>query len=113
MAALEAAGLGHLAVRLDEVAHWSNMLSGGEQQRFAAARALIYKPDWLFLDEATASLDDPAEAAIYGELKKRLPNTTMISIGHRPSLQKWHERTLELRRAPGQVGTLVEVPMAG
>jgi len=113
VSALQAAGLGHLAGRLDEVTHWSNMLSGGEQQRLAAARALVYKPDWLFLDEATASLDDAAEAAIYGELKRRLPNTTMVSIGHRPSLQKWHERQLELRREPGQVGTLVEMPMAG
>src|SRR5476649_1136096 len=113
VSALQAAGLGHLADRLDEVTHWSNMLSGGEQQRLAAARALVYKPDWLFLDEATASLDDEAESSIYGELKKRLPNTTMVSIGHRPSLQKWHERQLELRREPGQVGMLVEMPMAG
>ena len=108
--ALRATGLGHLADRLDEVAHWSNTLSGGEQQRLAAARAIVFRPDWLFMDEATASLDDASEAAIYTALKQRLPTTTMVSIGHRPTLKKWHDRLLELKREPGKVGTLVEVP---
>ena len=108
--ALRATGLGHLADRLDEVAHWSNTLSGGEQQRLAAARAIVFRPDWLFMDEATASLDEAAEAMVYDELKSRLPDTTMVSIGHRPTLKKWHDRLLELKREPGKVGTLVEVP---
>jgi vitamin B12/bleomycin/antimicrobial peptide transport system ATP-binding/permease protein len=108
VAALEAVKLGHLVGRLDEVAHWTNILSGGEQQRLAAARALVFKPDWLFLDEATASLDEAMETAIYEALKQRLPTTTMVSIGHRPSLRKWHDRQVELRRAQGEVGRLVE-----
>jgi putative ATP-binding cassette transporter len=61
-----------------------------------------------FLDEATASLDEAMETAIYEALKQRLPTTTMVSIGHRPSLRKWHDRQVELRRAPGEVGQLVE-----
>jgi putative ATP-binding cassette transporter len=109
--ALTAVNLGHLAGRLGEEAHWSNTLSGGEQQRLAVARALVFKPDWLFMDEATASLDDAAEATVYEALKQRLPSTTMVSIGHRPTLQKWHDRRLELQRAPGEVGKLVETPL--
>jgi putative ATP-binding cassette transporter len=110
VAALEAVKLGHLGNRLDEVAHWTNTLSGGEQQRLAAARALVFKPDWLFLDEATASLDEAMETAVYEALKQRLPAMTMVSIGHRPSLRKWHDRQVELRRAQGEVGRLVEAP---
>lgn len=110
--ALEAVHLGHLGPRLAEEAHWTNTLSGGEQQRLAAARALIFKPDWLFMDEATASLDEPAEAAVYTALKERLPGATIVSIGHRPTLRQWHDRRLVLQREPGQVGKLVEVPVA-
>lgn len=108
VAALEAAQIGGLESRLDETAHWSNILSGGEQQRLAIARAIVFKPDWLFMDEATASLDVGNEAAIYRELKARLPNTTMISIGHSPALRQWHDRNIELERKPGEVGRLVE-----
>lgn len=112
VAALQVAGLGHLVDRLDETAHWSNVLSGGEQQRLAIARALVFKPDWLFLDEATASLDQPAEEAIYRALKQQLPTTSLVSIGHSPAMRQWHDRVLELQRMPGEVGRLVEVPAA-
>jgi putative ATP-binding cassette transporter len=101
-AALRDVQLAGLADNLDEHAHWANRLSGGEQQRLAAARALLYKPDYLFLDEASASLDETAEAHIYQLLRERLPNTAIVSIGHRASLRQWHERQLEF--APGADG---------
>ncbi len=110
VSALEAAQLGELKGRLDENAHWSNILSGGEQQRLAIARALVFKPDWLFMDEATASLDPANEAAIYRELKARLPQTTVVSIGHSPALKQWHQRIIELQRKPGEIGRLVDAP---
>jgi putative ATP-binding cassette transporter len=107
--ALRSAGLGHMSDRLDEESHWTYVLSGGEQQRLAIARALVYRPDWLFLDEATASLDEASAEAVYRTLKEQLPATTLVSIGHSPALKKWHDRVLELRRRPGEVGQLAEI----
>jgi putative ATP-binding cassette transporter len=95
--ALQAAKLPHLAERLDEERAWAQTLSLGEQQRLAVARALLTKPDWLFLDEATAALDEPTEAEIYRVLKDKLPATTIVSIGHRSTLAAFHDRRLEMR----------------
>ncbi len=106
-AALEAAGMPQLVPQLDHDENWPSLLSGGEQQRIALARALLAKPDWLFLDEATASLDPEAEAGLYRTLKERLPNTTLVSIAHRPSVAAFHERRLVLRREDGKPGELV------
>jgi putative ATP-binding cassette transporter len=89
-------GLPHLAERLDEQHNWALELSVGEQQRIAFCRALLRKPDWLMLDEATSALDVPSEAQLYRLLKARLPDTTIISIGHRPALAVFHDRKLEL-----------------
>jgi vitamin B12/bleomycin/antimicrobial peptide transport system ATP-binding/permease protein len=93
---LVAVGLPGFADRLTEEAHWNRMLSLGEQQRIALARAILHAPDFLFLDEATASLDEPAEAALYKLLYERLPRTTVVSIGHRSTLAAFHRRHLEL-----------------
>jgi len=96
--AVRAVGLPALVPRLDEEAHWNRMLSPGEQQRLGIARALLQAPDFLFLDEATASLDEPAEAMLYQLLQQRLPGATIVSIGHRATLAAFHRRRLTLER---------------
>jgi putative ATP-binding cassette transporter len=92
--ALIAAGLPDLIDRLDVEQHWEQSLSPGEQQRIAFARVFLHRPDWLFLDEITAALDEAAETALYGELFRRLPKTTVVSIGHRPGIAAFHQRRL-------------------
>ncbi|WP_203076050.1 ABC transporter ATP-binding protein/permease [Falsiroseomonas ponticola] len=92
--ALSAAGLPHLLDRLDEEDAWDRRLSGGEQQRLAIARALLVKPDFLFLDEATASLDPAGEEALYRLVAERLPGTAVLSIAHRPAVAQFHGRRL-------------------
>jgi vitamin B12/bleomycin/antimicrobial peptide transport system ATP-binding/permease protein len=91
---LAAVGLGPLAGDLERSENWAQLLSGGEQQRLAFARALLNRPDWLFLDEATASLPEEAQNELYRLLKQRLPGTTLVSIGHRESLAAHHTRRL-------------------
>jgi putative ATP-binding cassette transporter len=97
-AAVTAVGLPALATRLDEDGHWNRMLSLGEQQRLGLARALLHEPQYLFLDEATASLDEPSEAGLYRLIEEKLPNTTIVSIGHRSTLDAFHQRNVSLAR---------------
>ena len=101
-AALVRAQLPDYVSKLDDEDNWSQRLSGGEQQRVAIARALLAKPDWLFLDEATAALDEATEARIYRALHEALPDTTIISIGHRASLTAFHQRQIAMQ--PGANG---------
>ena len=96
--ALVAVGLPKLASKLEEDAHWNRMLSLGEQQRLGLARALLHQPQYLFLDEATASLDEASEEALYRLLEKKLPAATIVSIGHRSTLEAFHQRKVELSR---------------
>jgi putative ATP-binding cassette transporter len=95
---LIAVGLPQLAPKLEEEAHWNRMLSLGEQQRLGLARALLHAPQYLFLDEATASLDEASEAMLYQLLEKNLPSTTIVSIGHRSTLEAFHQRHVVLVR---------------
>jgi len=96
--ALDAVQLSHLKPRLDEEAHWTTVLSGGEQQRLAIARVLLARPQWLLMDESTSALDEPLEAAIYQTIRKRLPETTVVSIGHRSSLIPFHDARIEMQK---------------
>jgi vitamin B12/bleomycin/antimicrobial peptide transport system ATP-binding/permease protein len=91
---LNAVGLAQLAADLERSENWAQVLSGGEQQRLAFARALLNKPDWLFLDEATAALPEADQASLYRLLKERLRDTTLVSIGHRESLAEYHDKRL-------------------
>ena len=104
--ALRDSGLPELLDRLDEEQPWAQRHSGGEQQRLAVARALLLRPDWLFLDEATASLDPEAESELYRILRERLPDTTMLSIAHRPAVAAFHDQSLVFQRTPGTAGLL-------
>jgi vitamin B12/bleomycin/antimicrobial peptide transport system ATP-binding/permease protein len=106
--ALEAVDLAGLAGRLDEAGHWALQLSPGEQQRIAFARALVQKPDWLFLDEATAAVDEVTEARLYRLVRDRLPGTTLFSVGHRATLRPFHARRLVVERTGNGPASIVE-----
>jgi putative ATP-binding cassette transporter len=99
---LAAVGLPAFAARIHEHAHWNRMLSLGEQQRLALARAILHAPDFLFLDEATASLDEPSEAALYQLIEARLPRAALVSIGHRSTLFAYHRRHIKVVQAGGR-----------
>ncbi|MCR0981367.1 ABC transporter ATP-binding protein/permease [Roseomonas populi] len=94
--ALTDVGLGRLIPQLDITAAWDRVLSGGEQQRLAVARALLHRPAWLFLDEATASVDAEAEQHLYTLLRERLPGTAIVSIAHRPAVAAYHDRVVRV-----------------
>ena len=94
--ALERCGLGDLIRKLDQVDRWDKELSLGEQERLAFARLLLHKPGWVFLDEATAALDEDSQDRVMGLFNDELKNTTVLSIGHRPDLAAYHTRTLQL-----------------
>ena len=104
---LKLIGLPALAERLDEEGHWNRTLSLGEQQRLGIARALLHAPQYLFLDEATASLDEPSEEMLYRLIVAKLPQTTIVSIGHRKTLEAFHQREVSLVRS-GEQFTLGE-----
>ena len=94
--ALADVALGHLIIRLNEGQDWAKVLSPGEQQRVAFARILLTKPKAVFLDEATSALDEGLEFQMYELLRTRLPNTIVVSVSHRPTVEQHHEHHLEL-----------------
>lgn len=99
--ALERCDLGSLVAKLDREERWDRELSLGEQERIAFARLLLHKPGWVFLDEATAALDEESQRHIMGLFDDELKSTTVLSIGHRPDLAVYHTRTLQLIHGRG------------
>ncbi len=93
---LHSCRLPHLVERLDESNHWQRQLSPGEQQRLAFARALLYAPKWLYLDEATAAMDEEDEALMYQTVLDSLPGVSVVSVGHRSSLKRFHPRHVRI-----------------
>ncbi|PJG85953.1 ABC transporter ATP-binding protein/permease [Conservatibacter flavescens] len=98
---LQQVQLGHLSDRLEQENDWTRVLSLGEQQRLAFARLLLHKPTVAFLDEASASMDEGLEDAMYRLLKQSLPMTTIISVGHRSTLHAYHALRLEINKEQG------------
>ena len=93
---LSKVALTHLTPRLNDEADWAKVLSPGEQQRVAFARILLTRPKVVFLDEATSALDEGLEYAVYDLVRTELPDTILVSVSHRPSVDKYHEQHLEL-----------------
>ena len=98
--ALQKVGLGYLAKRADDEESWDQILSGGERQRVAFARLLIQRPDIVVMDEATSALDEDSQAKLLELVITELPEATIISVGHRPALEEFHDRKLMLERRP-------------
>ena len=97
---VEEVGLGHFLDRLDEDTHWQNMLSGGEKQRLAFARVLLQRPNIIVMDEATAALDPLSQEQLMRLVLERLPEATVLSVGHRAELEAFHTRKLVLEYHP-------------
>ena len=101
-----------LMTRLDEARHWALTLSPGEQQRVAFARVFLQKPDWLFVDEATAQLDEATERELYQRVGRELPHTTLVSIGHRSTLRAFHADHFAIEKHAGERAIVARDPAA-
>jgi vitamin B12/bleomycin/antimicrobial peptide transport system ATP-binding/permease protein len=106
---LDACAMGHLIPQLDETANWSMVLSGGEQQRLAFARALLYRPNWLFLDEASSALDAPTERRMYELLRERLPDAAVVSVAHRPEVFALLEKQVIIDTSTHRMATSAKI----
>jgi putative ATP-binding cassette transporter len=110
-AALEATGLGYLVQRLDEDSPWDQIMSGGEKQRLAFARLLLHKPDIIVLDEATSALDPQSQDELMALIAARLPDATIVSVGHRPELEAFHRRKVVLERRRGGAKLISDIAL--
>ena len=97
-AALKRCGIGYLAKHLTADEPWSDTLSGGERQAIAFARLLLQRPDVVIMDEATSALDEDRQTLLMGLFREELAGATIISVGHRPGLEEYHDRKITLHR---------------
>jgi putative ATP-binding cassette transporter len=93
---LKMCDLPQLTSRLNDISLWSEQLSPGELQRVAFVRVLLHKPDWVFMDESTSALDIPHEKMLYELIAKHLPKTSIVSVGHQPSVEVFHDHQIDL-----------------
>jgi putative ATP-binding cassette transporter len=99
--ALLKVALPHLIIRINEIKDWAKVLSVGEQQRIAFARILLNQPRVVFLDESTSALDEGLELMLYRLLRDELPDTILVSVSHRETVEQHHDRHLALLGAGG------------
>src|SRR4051812_19263544 len=99
--AFKRVGLQHLIDRMEDEAPWDQTLSGGEKQRLAFARIFLHNPDIIVLDEATAALDPESQDRLMALLSRQPENIALISVGHRPELEAFHNRKIVLERRKG------------
>jgi putative ATP-binding cassette transporter len=109
--ALRATGLEHLVERIEDDAPWDQTLSGGEKQRLAFARLLLHRPDIIVLDEATSALDPKSQDMLMALIAEELKQATIISVGHRPELEAFHNRKVVLERRPGGARLVADIPI--
>src|SRR5438067_2905672 len=109
--ALDKVGLAHLKDKIEEDGPWDQTLSGGEKQRLAFARLLLYNPDIVVLDEATSALDAKSQDSMMELMTKELPKATVVSVAHRPELEAFHSRKILLERRKGGAKLVSDVDL--